>query len=70
VVFAIVWLFVALGIGLYARKTGFKFWTYFLISTFFTPLVAAIVFAVESSQIKKPRRKIESKNVQINKPPK
>jgi hypothetical protein len=55
IVIAVLWIFVAVGIGLYARKQRFKFWTYFLISMFFTPLVAVIVFAVESHQVSQPQ---------------
>ncbi len=52
IIILVLWICVAIGISLYARKSGMKFWAYFLISLFFTPLVAVIVFAVESSQIR------------------
>jgi hypothetical protein len=46
-VVVIVWVFIAFGMGMYARKQGLTFWSIFLISLFFTPIVGAIVFAVE-----------------------
>jgi hypothetical protein len=52
-VLAIVWIFVAFGMGLYARKQGLTFWSIFLISLFFTPIVGAIVFAVEMNNKQK-----------------
>lgn len=54
-VVVVVWIFIAIGIGLYARKSGMKFWTYFLLSTFLTPLIAVIVFAIDSAQIRSRR---------------
>jgi hypothetical protein len=52
-VLAIIWIFVAFGMGLYARKQGLTFWSIFLISLFFSPIVGAIVFAVEMNNKQK-----------------
>ena len=50
------WIFIAIGIGFYSRKSGMKFWNYFLISLFFTPIIALIAFAVESAQLRQRRQ--------------
>ena len=50
------WILIAVGVGFYARKSGMKFWTYFFISLFFTPIIALIAFAVESAQLRQRRQ--------------
>jgi hypothetical protein len=50
VLLALLWILIPLGMGLYARKNGLTFWSIFLVSLFFTPLVGIIVFAVDASQ--------------------
>ena len=50
VLLVFLWIAIPLGMGLYARKNGLTFWSIFLVSLFFTPIVGIIVFAVDSSQ--------------------
>lgn len=63
-----VWIAIALGIALYARRSGLRFGTYFLISLFFSPLVGVIVFAIERHE-KPARRTSASQSRPVSSPP-